>query len=81
MLQAEAFGADIRDFKANEGLYHLLGGGEFVHNGSLMIDDVEDQSLKRRGEPCTYLKYGVDVAVNTGNFLYFCPYRNLGKFF
>lgn len=46
---------------------------EIVHNGSLMVDDLEDKSLKRRGEACTYLKYGEDVAVNTGTMMYYAP--------
>lgn len=38
-----------------------------------MIDDVEDGSQSRRGEPCTHIKFGIDYAVNTGNFLYYAP--------
>jgi geranylgeranyl pyrophosphate synthase len=45
-----------------------------------MADDVEDKSLMRRGYPCTYLKYGVDVAVNTGTFMYFAPTVRIGNF-
>ena len=32
----------------------------------------------RRGQPCTYLKYGQDLSINAGNFLYFYPFtKNL----
>lgn len=60
-----------------------LGGGtkadiltaltEIPHNGSLIIDDVEDSALMRRGAPAIHLDYGLDLAVNMGNLMYFLP--------
>ena len=47
---------------------------EIIHNGTLMIDDVEDSSPLRRGEPAIHLQYGVDIAINAGNFMYYIPY-------
>ena len=46
---------------------------EVVHNGTLIVDDIEDSSELRRGKPCTYKIYGVDVAVNAGNAMYYLP--------
>ncbi len=46
---------------------------EVVHNGTLMVDDLEDASELRRGKPCTYKLYGVDIAVNAGNAMYYLP--------
>ena len=46
---------------------------EVVHNGTLMVDDIEDSSEFRRGKPCTYKIYGLDIAVNAGNTMYFLP--------
>jgi geranylgeranyl pyrophosphate synthase len=46
---------------------------EIVHNGTLMTDDVEDDSKLRRGKECIHLLYGVDIAVNAGNAMYFFP--------
>jgi len=46
---------------------------EVVHNGTLMIDDIEDGSEYRRGKPCTYKIYGLDIAVNAGNAMYYLP--------
>ncbi|MBT7241138.1 MAG: polyprenyl synthetase family protein [Candidatus Diapherotrites archaeon] len=46
---------------------------ELIHNGTLMQDDVEDDSAARRGQPCTHHKFGVDTAVNTGTIMYFWP--------
>ena len=46
---------------------------EIIHNGTLIADDVEDQSDLRRGKPCTYRIFGLDVAVNLSNFMFFLP--------
>jgi geranylgeranyl pyrophosphate synthase len=46
---------------------------EVVHNGTLIVDDIEDSSELRRGKPCTYRIYGVDIAVNAGNAMYYLP--------
>ncbi len=46
---------------------------EVVHNGTLMIDDIEDASELRRSKPCSYKLYGVDIAVNAGNTMYYLP--------
>lgn len=61
----------------------LCGGGkaalpltplvELPHNGSLIIDDIEDSSDTRRGGPAIHLKFGEEMAINTGNLLYFLP--------
>ncbi|MDR2518064.1 MAG: polyprenyl synthetase family protein [Spirochaetaceae bacterium] len=44
---------------------------EFPHNASLIHDDIEDGSDKRRGEPAIHIRYGTDTAINSGAFLYF----------
>jgi geranylgeranyl pyrophosphate synthase len=46
---------------------------EVIHNGTLMIDDIEDSSELRRGKSCTYRIYGLDVAINAGNAMYYLP--------
>jgi geranylgeranyl diphosphate synthase, type I len=46
---------------------------EVVHNGTLIIDDIEDSSQLRRGKPCTYKLFGMDIAVNAGNAMYYLP--------
>jgi octaprenyl-diphosphate synthase len=60
-----------------------LGGGdaalpltplaEFCHNASLIHDDIEDNSERRRGKPAVHLLYGTDTAINSGSFFYFLP--------
>ncbi len=44
---------------------------EVLHAGSLVIDDIEDDSSLRRGEPTLHRRYGLPLALNTGNWLYF----------
>ncbi len=46
---------------------------ELIHNGTLMQDDVEDDSAARRGKPCTHKIFGVDTAVNTGTIMFYWP--------
>ena len=46
---------------------------ELIHNGTLMSDDVEDDSIARRGKPCVHKIFGIDTAVNTGAIMYFWP--------
>jgi geranylgeranyl pyrophosphate synthase/predicted secreted hydrolase len=46
---------------------------ELCHAGALIIDDIEDASSLRRGEPCVHLRYGLDVAISAANTLYFLP--------
>jgi len=36
-----------------------------IHNCSLIIDDVQDKSLLRRGVDCAYIKYGVGLSINS----------------
>jgi len=46
---------------------------EIIHNGSLVCDDIEDDSETRRDKPCLHLIYGVDVSLNAGCLMYFRP--------
>ncbi|HUX21301.1 MAG TPA: polyprenyl synthetase family protein [Spirochaetia bacterium] len=46
---------------------------ELAHNGTLVVDDIEDRSEYRRGGSSVHLLFGEDVAINAGNMLYFLP--------
>jgi geranylgeranyl pyrophosphate synthase len=46
---------------------------EALHAGSLIVDDIEDGSWTRRGAETLHHRYGVPVALNAGNWLYFWP--------
>lgn len=50
---------------------------EALHTGSLIIDDIEDDSTTRRGTAALHVLVGVPVALNAGNWLYFLPHRVL----
>lgn len=46
---------------------------ESLHAGSLIVDDIEDESELRRDAPCLHRTIGLPLALNAGNFLYFWP--------
>lgn len=50
---------------------------EALHTGSLIVDDIEDQSEWRRGAPALHLRYGMPTALNAGNWLYFHAFGRL----
>lgn len=52
---------------------------EDIHLGSLVIDDIQDGSLVRRGQPSLHQQVGVPLALNAGNWLYFSALKNLMK--
>jgi len=52
---------------------------ELAHNGTLIIDDIEDSAELRRGKPTIHKMFGVDVAINAGNTMYFLPLCILQK--
>jgi geranylgeranyl diphosphate synthase, type I len=43
---------------------------ELVHNFSLVHDDIQDNSEKRRGRPTTWVKWGAPMAINAGDALF-----------
>jgi geranylgeranyl pyrophosphate synthase len=52
---------------------------ELLHAGSLIIDDIEDGSVQRRGQGALHRLVGVPVALNAGNWLYFRAIALLGE--
>jgi len=43
---------------------------ELVHNFSLVHDDIQDNSEKRRGRPTTWVQWGAPMAINAGDALF-----------
>jgi geranylgeranyl diphosphate synthase type I len=43
---------------------------ELVHNFSLVHDDIQDNSPKRRGRPTVWVKWGSPLAINVGDALF-----------
>jgi len=52
---------------------------EALHAGSLVIDDVEDDSEERRGLPALHRIHGVPAALNGGGWLYFWAFELLER--
>jgi geranylgeranyl pyrophosphate synthase len=44
---------------------------EWLHAGSLVIDDIQDDSSERRGVATMHRELGMPLAMNAGNFMYF----------
>jgi len=63
--------------KKSEEVIDFVVLSEIIHNGSLIIDDIEDNSEYRRGKPCLHILKGLDVSINVGNLMYFLPLRVL----
>jgi len=74
LLLLEALGTPCGQY---EDLIILLG--ELPHNGSLTIDDIQDNSSIRRGGPCLHHMYGLGPSINFGNLLYFLPFELLAR--
>jgi ophiobolin F synthase len=56
--------APRKSVKAVEQLIRLL------HNASLILDDIEDNSPLRRGKAATHLVFGQSQAINSANFMF-----------
>ncbi len=65
VLCCEAAGGSAED------AYPLTPLVEMAHNGSLIVDDIEDKSVERRGGPSVHLIHGEDLSINAGNLMYF----------
>src|SRR5262249_1158542 len=50
---------------------------ELLHNALLIHDDIEDESLERRGAPTLHLMHGVPLALNAGDTLTLMSLRPL----
>ncbi len=72
-LVVEALGKNPKDFEE----FSIIP--EVIHNGTIMVDDIEDDSKLRRGKPCTHKLFGLDVAINAGNAMYYLPLLTLLK--
>jgi geranylgeranyl pyrophosphate synthase len=52
---------------------------ELIHAGSLIVDDIQDNSDTRRGAPAIHRLCGVPLALNTGNWLYFASFHLIDR--
>jgi geranylgeranyl pyrophosphate synthase/predicted secreted hydrolase len=65
LASIEAVGGDPQRYA------HWLALPELLHTGSLIIDDVQDQSEVRRGGPSCHKVHGEAIAINAGCAAYF----------
>ncbi|EAS02845.2 polyprenyl synthetase protein (macronuclear) [Tetrahymena thermophila SB210] len=70
-LIAEAYNHKLSD------VIEIAGFIEVLHNCSLIIDDIEDDSLKRREKDAVHIIYGVDISINAANYGYYAPLNYL----
>lgn len=71
LLSAASSGADWR--KALPAAVSV----ELIHNFSLIHDDIQDVSEKRRGRPTVWVKWGIAQAINAGDLLFTLAFYNL----
>ncbi|MFN8522061.1 MAG: polyprenyl synthetase family protein [Chloroflexota bacterium] len=64
ILVCEAFGGSVEDARGPATAIEL------VHNFSLVHDDVQDQSDRRRGRPTVWALWGAAQAINVGDSLF-----------
>ncbi|KAI8099674.1 geranylgeranyl pyrophosphate synthase [Halteromyces radiatus] len=50
---------------------------EMLHSASLLIDDVEDDSVLRRGVPAAHHLYGIPQTINCANYVYFLALQEI----
>ncbi|XP_067931968.1 geranylgeranyl pyrophosphate synthase-like [Watersipora subatra] len=50
---------------------------QMLHNASLLIDDIEDNSALRRGIPVAHHIYGTPTTLNSANYIYFLGLQKL----
>ncbi|KAH6910214.1 farnesyltranstransferase [Coprinopsis sp. MPI-PUGE-AT-0042] len=48
-----------------------------LHAASLMVDDIEDDSQLRRGNPVAHKIYGIPQTINSANYVYFLAFQEL----
>lgn len=64
LLSAAAAGADWHD------ALPAAAAVEYVHNFSLIHDDIQDGSRLRRGRPTVWVKWGTAQAINAGDVMF-----------
>jgi len=73
LITVEAFGEDPADYLPFATIPEIL------HNGTIIVDDVEDEARMRRGGEALHHVHGTDVALNAGNAMYFIPLKVIAR--
>ena len=53
---------------------------QMLHNASLLIDDIQDNSELRRGNPVAHKIYGIASTINSANYIYFIALEKVLEF-
>ena len=61
----------------NESLQVIIKVIGMLHTASLLVDDVEDSSLLRRGQPVAHSIFGTAQTINSANYVYFVALQEL----
>lgn len=69
----DAFGEQPADYLPYAALVEIL------HTGTLIVDDIEDDSDYRRGGEAIHRAFGEDVAIHAGNACFFIPLQIISK--
>jgi geranylgeranyl diphosphate synthase type I len=73
LIFVDGFGADPEDYLP----YACIP--EILHNGTIIVDDVEDEARMRRGGEALHQSHGTDIALNAGNAMYFIPLKVIDR--
>jgi geranylgeranyl pyrophosphate synthase len=75
LWMSRAFGAQPQaqpqPLECDENILRIAACVEILHAASLAVDDVQDGSLERRGEPSLHSVFGMPLALNVGGWCYF----------
>ncbi|KAF9346286.1 geranylgeranyl pyrophosphate synthetase [Mortierella sp. AD094] len=52
---------------------------KMLHTASLLVDDIEDDSVLRRGVPVAHKIFGIPATINCANYVYFLALAELNK--
>ena len=69
VLCADAVGGDAQEYRP------MLAIPELVHSGSLMVDDIQDESTTRRGGPTVHREFGEAQTITAGTMSYVIGYE------
>lgn len=71
-FRSKLIGVFNQIYGISEGKIQLVANMvEILHNASLLIDDIEDNSEMRRGLTASHLIFGTPMTINTANYMYF----------
>ncbi|RME80146.1 MAG: polyprenyl synthetase family protein [Methanobacteriota archaeon] len=71
ILSAKAHNKDVEQYT------NVAIAIEMFHNFTLIHDDIEDDSMYRRGKPTLHITYGIPLAINLGDALYTIVWKHL----